>query len=76
MSEFVLIDIDEIRGSKYDFYKLEINGVCPFDDFEESLSSNPQYLSQFRTIFFLCTVLCRWIANTSKETEYYKVKYR
>lgn len=51
MSEFVLIDIDEIRGSKYDFYKLEINGVCPFDDFEESLSSNPQYLSQFRTIF-------------------------
>lgn len=51
MSEFVLIDIDEIKGSEYDFYKLEINGVCPLDDFEESLTNNPQYLSQYHTIF-------------------------
>lgn len=50
MSGFVLKDIEAIKGSKYDFYKLEIDGVCSLDDFENEILSNKRYLSEFRTI--------------------------
>lgn len=50
MSEFILKEIEAIKGSKYDFYKLEINGVCSLDDFENEISSNKQYSSEFKTL--------------------------
>lgn len=50
MSEFVLKDIEAIKGCKYDFYKLEIDGVCSLDDFENEILSNKRYLSEFRSI--------------------------
>ena len=50
MSEFVLKEIEAIKGSKYDFYKLEINGVCSLDEFENEISSNKQYSSEFTTL--------------------------
>ena len=50
MSEFVLKEIEAIKGSKYDFYKLEINGECSLDEFENEISSNKQYYSEFVTL--------------------------
>jgi hypothetical protein len=50
MPEFVLKEIEAIKGSKYDFYKLEINGVCSLDEFENKIYSNKQYYSEFKTL--------------------------
>jgi len=50
MSEFVLKEIEAIKGSKYDFYKLEVNGESPFDDFENEIYSNKRYKSEFITL--------------------------
>ncbi|HHV87050.1 MAG TPA: hypothetical protein GXX42_14780 [Petrimonas sp.] len=50
MSGFVLKEIEEIKGSKYDFYKLEIDGNCAFDEFENKICSNKQHLSEFTTL--------------------------
>ena len=42
MSDFVLKEIEAIKGGKYDFYKLEINGTCALDVFEkEPPTDNP-----------------------------------
>lgn len=50
MSEFVLKKIEAIKGSKYDFYKLEIDGSCSLDEFEDEIISNKQYHSEFTTL--------------------------
>lgn len=50
MSEFVLKEIEAIKGSKYDFYKLEIDGDCAFDEFEKEISSNKKYFSEFKSL--------------------------
>lgn len=50
MSEFVLKEIEAIKGTKYDFYELEINGACPLDEFENEICSNKQYYSEFKTL--------------------------
>jgi len=50
MSRFVLKEIEEIKGSKYDFYKLEIDGNCALDEFENEICSNSQHLSEFTTL--------------------------
>lgn len=50
MSGFVLKDIKTIKGNKHDFYKLEINGVCAFDEFENKIYSNKQHFSEFKTL--------------------------
>ncbi|MDD2474991.1 MAG: hypothetical protein PHI32_03660 [Dysgonamonadaceae bacterium] len=50
MSKFVLKEIEAIKGSKYDFYKLEIDGVCSLDDFENDVCLNKQYYSEFKTL--------------------------
>ena len=49
MSGFVLKEIETIKGSKYDFYKLEIDGTCAFDEFENKIGCNKQHLSEFTT---------------------------
>ncbi|MBO7635466.1 MAG: hypothetical protein J6S89_02700 [Paludibacteraceae bacterium] len=38
MSKFALIKIDAIKG-KQEFVKLMVDGMCPFDDFENSLET-------------------------------------
>lgn len=50
MSEFVLKEIDAIKGSKYDFYKLEIDGSCALDEFEDEIKYNKQYQTEFTTL--------------------------
>ncbi len=50
MSEFVLKEIEAIKGSKYNFYELEINGTCPLDAFENEICTNKQYYSEFKTL--------------------------
>lgn len=50
MSGFVLKEIEAIKGSKYDFYKLEIDGTCVLDEFEDEIYSNRQYYSEFTTL--------------------------
>ncbi len=50
MPEFVLKEIEAIKGSKYDFYKLEIDGTCALDEFEDEIYSNKQYYSEFKTL--------------------------
>lgn len=48
MSKFALIEIDAVVG-KQQFHKLEIDGVCPFDEFEKGLSK--QYKSELIGIY-------------------------
>jgi len=50
MSDFVLKEIEAIKGSKYNFYKLEINGTCALDVFEKEIRTNKQYYSEFTTL--------------------------
>ncbi|HBB01262.1 MAG TPA: hypothetical protein DCZ19_09380 [Porphyromonadaceae bacterium] len=50
MSDFVLKEIEAIKGGKYDFYKLEINGTCALDVFEKEIRTNKQYYSEFTTL--------------------------
>jgi len=50
MSRFVLKEIEAIKGSKYDFYKLEIDGICDFDEFENDIYSKKRYISEFKTL--------------------------
>ena len=38
MPTFALIRIDQVKG-KINFYKLEINGECEFDEFCEALEN-------------------------------------
>lgn len=35
MSGFVLKEIEAIKGCKHDFYKLEIDGSCAYDEFAD-----------------------------------------
>jgi len=50
MSRFVLKEIEAIKGSKYDFYKLEMDGTCDFDEFENDIYSKKRYVSEFKTL--------------------------
>jgi len=50
MPDFVLKEIEAIKGSKFDFYKLEINGSCALDVFEKEIRTNKQYYSEFTTL--------------------------
>ena len=50
MSGFVLKEIEAIKGCKHDFYKLEIDGSCSYDEFEDKIRSTQQYYSEFTTL--------------------------
>ena len=50
MSGFVLKEIEAIKGCKHDFYKLEIDGSCAYDEFEDEIRSTQQYYSEFTTL--------------------------
>ncbi len=50
MSEFVTKKLEEIKGSKFNFFKLVINGKCYFSDFENEIRSNKRYYSEFKTL--------------------------
>ncbi len=50
MSVFVLKELEAIKGSKYDFFKLDIEGKCNFDNFENKIRSQKRYYSEFKTL--------------------------
>ncbi len=63
MSDFVLKEIEAIKGGKYDFYKLEINGTYALDVFEKEIRTK---LFRIYNTDFLCTVIFGWIYYTTR----------
>lgn len=49
MYNFALKEIKEITG-RLKIYKLLIDGVCIFDDFEKEIETEGNYISELRTI--------------------------
>lgn len=52
MIEFTLKKIEEIEG-KQDIFKMEIDGVCLFDEFENDIESKGQYEQELFSIYSL-----------------------
>lgn len=42
--------ITTIHNPQYTYYKLIVNGVCQFDDFEKQIIDDPQYRKQYLNI--------------------------
>lgn len=63
--------IDAINGKQV-FEKLLVDGVCLLDEFEESIKDNPQYTSEFRTLF----AYMNFVANGSPlpKTKFREIK--
>lgn len=50
MTRYTLKTIDAIEG-KQTFYKLEINGECQFDEYEEDIRNSGQYIEELESIY-------------------------
>lgn len=50
MCKFALKKIEAING-KQEFDKLEINGICQFDEFENELKGNKKYKAELVSIY-------------------------
>jgi len=63
--------IETIKGKQV-FEKLLVDGVCLLDEFEEAIKDNPQYTSEFRTLF----AYMNFVANGSllPKTKFREVK--
>lgn len=72
MRTFATEELEEVKGGIQKFEKLVVQGVCLLNDFEAEISSNPQYLSEYRTILSYMD----YIANgkTLPKTKFRKIK--
>jgi len=52
MSTFALKEIPEIKG-RLNFFKLFINGICEYDEFEQEITTDGTFKTE------LCTILTR-----------------
>lgn len=49
MTNFALIEIDQIRG-KLKIFKLKVNDSCEYDDFEAEIKREGNFISELNTI--------------------------
>lgn len=50
MPKFAVVKLEEIVG-RITFYKLEVDGVCPFDDFFETIKMEGNMVIELQAIF-------------------------
>ncbi|TWV15108.1 hypothetical protein FQ707_01990 [Bacteroidaceae bacterium HV4-6-C5C] len=72
MRTFATKELEEVKGGIQKFEKLIVQEVCLLDDFEAQISSNPQYLSEYKTILSHMDFIAH--GKTLPSTKFRKIK--